>query len=98
MLVVSAAPQLKVSDDRLSVTGEKGYSMVRATHGMWTCSRVAALWSNGVFSDRHDFFYNEFNCIMDDNPLYIKLAVFQGKQHYMCRKIHYSEFSVSGAI
>ncbi len=27
-----AAPQLKISDDRLSVTGEKGYSMVRATH------------------------------------------------------------------
>lgn len=26
-------PQLKVQDDRLSVTGEKGYSMVRATHG-----------------------------------------------------------------
>lgn len=28
------APQLKVSDDRLSVTGEKGYSMIRATHGV----------------------------------------------------------------
>ncbi|CAB3979143.1 set1 Ash2 histone methyltransferase complex subunit ASH2 isoform X2 [Paramuricea clavata] len=28
------APQLKISDDRLSVTGEKGYSMVRATHGV----------------------------------------------------------------
>lgn len=27
------APQLKISNDRLSVTGEKGYSMVRATHG-----------------------------------------------------------------
>jgi len=26
------APQLHISDDRLSVTGEKGYSMVRATH------------------------------------------------------------------
>lgn len=33
------APQLKISDDRLSVTGEKGYSMVRASHcvtsGTW---------------------------------------------------------------
>nr|XP_039250660.1 set1/Ash2 histone methyltransferase complex subunit ASH2-like [Styela clava] len=33
------APQLKVSDDRLSVTGEKGYSMIRASHyvksGSW---------------------------------------------------------------
>lgn len=28
------APQLKISDDRLSVTGEKGYSMVRATNGV----------------------------------------------------------------
>ena len=28
------APQLKLSEDRLSVTGEKGYSMVRATHGV----------------------------------------------------------------
>lgn len=29
------APQLKMSDDRLSVTGDKGYSMVRATHGVF---------------------------------------------------------------
>ncbi|ESN99523.1 hypothetical protein HELRODRAFT_185811 [Helobdella robusta] len=28
------APQLKVSDDRLTVTGEKGYSMIRANHGV----------------------------------------------------------------
>ncbi|KAL3875354.1 hypothetical protein ACJMK2_033311 [Sinanodonta woodiana] len=28
------ATQLKISDDRLSVSGEKGYSMVRATHGV----------------------------------------------------------------
>lgn len=27
------APQLRVGDDRLSVTGEKGYCMIRATHG-----------------------------------------------------------------
>lgn len=27
------APQLKLSDDRLTVTGEKGYSMIRASHG-----------------------------------------------------------------
>ena len=27
------APQLKISENSLSVTGEKGYSMVRATHG-----------------------------------------------------------------
>ncbi|CAH2002333.1 unnamed protein product [Acanthoscelides obtectus] len=33
------APQLKISEDRLAVTGEKGYSTVRATHsvskGIW---------------------------------------------------------------
>lgn len=33
------APQLRVSDDRLSIVGEKGYCMARATHyvsrGMW---------------------------------------------------------------
>lgn len=28
------APQLKISEDRLSVTGEKGYCMVRATHNV----------------------------------------------------------------
>lgn len=28
------APQLKISDDRLSVTGEKGYCMIRATHSV----------------------------------------------------------------
>ncbi|XP_031557169.1 set1/Ash2 histone methyltransferase complex subunit ASH2-like [Actinia tenebrosa] len=28
------APQLKISEDRLSVTGEKGYCMIRATHGV----------------------------------------------------------------
>ncbi|KAG8190783.1 hypothetical protein JTE90_005819 [Oedothorax gibbosus] len=28
------APQLKVSEDRLSITGEKGYCMARATHGV----------------------------------------------------------------
>jgi Set1/Ash2 histone methyltransferase complex subunit ASH2 len=27
-------PQLKLSEDRLSITGEKGYSMIRATHGV----------------------------------------------------------------
>jgi Set1/Ash2 histone methyltransferase complex subunit ASH2 len=27
------APQLKLSDDRMCVTGDKGYSMIRATHG-----------------------------------------------------------------
>lgn len=27
------APQLKIAEDRLAVTGEKGYCMVRATHG-----------------------------------------------------------------
>lgn len=38
------APQLKPSDDRLSVTGEKGYCLIRATHGVsrgswyWECS------------------------------------------------------------
>lgn len=28
------APQLKVAEDRLTVTGEKGYCMIRATHGV----------------------------------------------------------------
>lgn len=28
------APQLRISEDRLSVTGEKGYCMVRASHGV----------------------------------------------------------------
>lgn len=28
------APQLKLSDDRLTVMGDKGYSMIRATHGV----------------------------------------------------------------
>lgn len=31
---VLSAPQLKISDDRLTVLGEKGYSMVRASHGV----------------------------------------------------------------
>jgi len=34
MCDVCVAPQLKLTDDRLTVTGEKGYSMVRATHGI----------------------------------------------------------------
>lgn len=28
------APQIKTSDDRVSITGEKGYSLIRATHGV----------------------------------------------------------------
>ncbi|CAH2070954.1 unnamed protein product, partial [Iphiclides podalirius] len=39
------APQLKVSEDRLAVTGEKGYCMVRATHGV---SRGAWYWEASV--------------------------------------------------
>ena len=35
LVMVVVAPQLKLTDDRITVTGEKGYSMVRATHG--TC-------------------------------------------------------------
>ena len=31
----AVAPQLKVGMNRLTVTGEKGYSMIRATHGNW---------------------------------------------------------------
>jgi len=38
ILDVTVAPQLKLTDDRLTVAGEKGYSMVRATHGMPTSS------------------------------------------------------------
>jgi hypothetical protein len=33
-ICTTAAPQLKISDDRLTVVGEKGYSMVRASHGV----------------------------------------------------------------
>ena len=29
------APQLKVAENRLTVTGEKGYRMIRATHGRY---------------------------------------------------------------
>ena len=29
------ASQLRVGEDRLTVTGDKGYCMVRATHGWW---------------------------------------------------------------
>ncbi|XP_061710931.1 set1/Ash2 histone methyltransferase complex subunit ASH2 isoform X1 [Cydia pomonella] len=39
------APQLKISEDRLAVTGEKGYCMVRATHGV---SRGAWYWEATV--------------------------------------------------
>nr|XP_040147742.1 set1/Ash2 histone methyltransferase complex subunit ASH2 [Ictidomys tridecemlineatus] len=34
LMSITAAPQLKISDDRLTVIGEKGYSMVRASHGV----------------------------------------------------------------
>ena len=30
----SRAPQLHLSDDRMTIKGEKGYSMVRGTHGV----------------------------------------------------------------
>ncbi|XP_050343339.1 set1/Ash2 histone methyltransferase complex subunit ASH2 isoform X1 [Nymphalis io] len=39
------APQLKIAEDRLAVTGEKGYCMVRATHGV---SRGAWYWEAAV--------------------------------------------------
>ncbi|XP_077999260.1 set1/Ash2 histone methyltransferase complex subunit ASH2-like [Glandiceps talaboti] len=39
------APQLKISDDRLAVTGDKGYCMVRATHGV---SRGSWYWEATV--------------------------------------------------
>ncbi|XP_045494289.1 set1/Ash2 histone methyltransferase complex subunit ASH2 isoform X1 [Colias croceus] len=39
------APQLKIAEDRLAVTGEKGYCMVRATHGV---SRGAWYWEASV--------------------------------------------------
>lgn len=34
------APQLKISEDRLAVTGDKGYCMVRATH----CKSIKLFW------------------------------------------------------
>ncbi|KAF2879201.1 hypothetical protein ILUMI_26956 [Ignelater luminosus] len=39
------APQLKISEDRLAVTGEKGYCMVRATH--WV-NRGAWYWEANI--------------------------------------------------
>ena len=39
------APQLKVSEDRLSVTGEKGYSMIRATYGEYQFVHSRAVYS-----------------------------------------------------
>lgn len=32
--VIALAPQLKLSEDRLQVVGEKGYSVVRGSHGV----------------------------------------------------------------
>ena len=37
------APQLKVSEDRLAVTGEKGYCMIRATHCKSTFTHLRQL-------------------------------------------------------
>ena len=34
LALADRAPQLKLSEDRLLVSGEKGYSMVRGTHGV----------------------------------------------------------------
>ncbi|KPJ05991.1 Set1/Ash2 histone methyltransferase complex subunit ASH2 [Papilio machaon] len=34
------APQLRLSEDRLAVTGDKGYCMVRATHGMYVLQHL----------------------------------------------------------
>nr|CAD7445760.1 unnamed protein product [Timema bartmani] len=39
------APQLKISEDRLAVTGEKGYCMVRATHAV---SRGCWYWETTI--------------------------------------------------
>lgn len=49
---IDKAAQLKISDDRMSVTGWKGYRSVRATHGVhagtWYCEvRVASLGGTG---------------------------------------------------
>ena len=35
-LTYCAAPQLKVAENRLTVTGDKGYCMIRTTHGETT--------------------------------------------------------------
>lgn len=31
--IMVSAPQLKLTHDRMTVTGDKGYSMIRGTHG-----------------------------------------------------------------
>ena len=42
ILFVFVAPQLKIAENRMTVTGEKGYCMIRATHGELSlqCSNV----------------------------------------------------------
>ncbi|VDP52661.1 unnamed protein product [Soboliphyme baturini] len=48
------APQIKLSDDRLTATGEKGYSIVRASHGVsrgtWFCEMKVVDQSEGSHS------------------------------------------------
>ena len=72
------APQLKISDDRMTVTGEKGYSMVRATHGMTLNSYDAATTyvtmylpahcsNSGVFCTTDQFYWHWYpgHCTFD---------------------------------
>lgn len=46
------APQLKISEDRLSVTGDKGYCTVRATHGknFYNTNKIVTVKRNRYFS------------------------------------------------
>ena len=38
--VLFLAPQIKVSENRLTAAGDKGYCMIRATHGTWNYETI----------------------------------------------------------
>lgn len=51
------APQLKVAEDRLAVTGDKGYCMIRASHCTYTIT------TNFFCPIGIRVFFNHFNCL-----------------------------------
>ncbi|XP_033122323.1 set1/Ash2 histone methyltransferase complex subunit ASH2-like isoform X2 [Anneissia japonica] len=97
------APQLKISDERLSVTGEKGYSMVRATHGVnrgcWyyevtieemppeTCTRIG--WSLSLGNLQAPLGYDKFSYSWRSK---------KGTKFHCSRGKHYSEGYTSGDV
>ncbi|XP_071953377.1 set1/Ash2 histone methyltransferase complex subunit ASH2-like isoform X2 [Antedon mediterranea] len=97
------APQLKISDDRLTVTGEKGYSMVRATHGVnrgnWyfevtiddmppeTCTRIG--WSLSLGNLQAPLGYDKFSYSWRSK---------KGTKFHMSRGKHYGDDYTSGDV